>query len=190
MTRTESAGYLLYAEETGDLRFVAAVQHADRLLKIPVPIEQSIAGAAFITGQPVLVSNASDDPRYFKRIEEETGFVARTLLAVPLQYQARRGGVLVVENRHDDVAFDQNDVDVLTALASLATIAIENTRLVETVQQIQAELQQRFAEREELLSDVTTAREAILVLQQTKEQQRRAEDVAAPRQRVGRSTLA
>src|SRR5512139_2678410 len=57
LTEAESAGLLLHDGSAGVLRFVAAAEQADILLDIPVPIEGSIAGAAFTSGQPVVVND-------------------------------------------------------------------------------------------------------------------------------------
>jgi hypothetical protein len=71
LTDAESAGLLLHDGRAGVLRFVAASLQADILLDIPVPIDGSIAGAAFTSGQPVVVDDVSADPRHFKAIEEK-----------------------------------------------------------------------------------------------------------------------
>ena len=133
LTASEVAGILLFDEGTSELRFVAATSSANRLLDIPVPIDASIAGAAFSSGKPVIVPEVRSDPRYYSAVEETIGLVARSLLAVPLQFQERRIGVLEVENKRQG-EFDREDVEMLTVLAAQATVAIENTRLVEALQ--------------------------------------------------------
>ncbi len=98
LTATESAGILLQDEATQELCFVTATTFAEEILHVPVPIEQSIAGACFTSGAPVVVPDVSCDPRYFGEFEKRTGVKARSLLAVPLQYRERRIGVLEVQN--------------------------------------------------------------------------------------------
>src|SRR5512143_2011153 len=71
LTDAESAGLLLRDGSAEVLRFVAASLHADILLDIPVPIERSIAGAAFISGQPLIVDDVGADPRHFREIEDQ-----------------------------------------------------------------------------------------------------------------------
>lgn len=145
LTQTQTAGLLLFNEGAGDLRFTVVSHFADQLLDIPVPVKSSVAGAAFVSGAPVIVPDAHTDPRYYPVVEEKIGFAACSLLAVPLQFKERRLGVLEVENKCGDKPFTEVDVSWLSTLAAQAAIAIENARLVKA-------LEQRVAEREEALA--------------------------------------
>ena len=176
LTSAESAGILLGAEGQSELRFVAVAGQADRLLDIPVPIDRSIAGVAFTSGQPVNVSDAGADPRYYPIDQDQLQFKARSLLAVPLQYKERRVGVLEVENKRDGTAFEAGDVELLEILAAQATIAIENARLVEDLRRAQDDLKQQLVEREELLAQVLTTRADLTALQQAQAQLRESEE--------------
>jgi signal transduction histidine kinase len=138
LTETEAADILLLDERENQLRFVAATQK-DQQLNILVPIEFSIAGAAFTSGEAVIVSDVSNDPRYYSKVEETIHNEARSLLAVPLQYKECKIGALEIENKCDDSPFDQCDVDILTLLATQATVAIENVRLYQAAQRELAE---------------------------------------------------
>jgi PAS domain S-box-containing protein len=135
----EAAALLLRDESAAGLRLVAASAQPDILLDIPVPIDRSIAGAAFTSGQPVVINNGSADPRYVKMTGEEIDLKARALLAVPLLYRQRRVGVLEVENKRSGAAFDDDDASTLLLLASQAAVAIENARLIETLEQHRAQ---------------------------------------------------
>ena len=106
LTDAESAGLLLHDGSADVLRFVAASLHADILLDIPVPIDRSIAGAAFTSGQSIIVDDVHADSRHFREIEDQVDLKARSLVAVPLQYLQRRIGVLEVENKRNDAPFD------------------------------------------------------------------------------------
>jgi signal transduction histidine kinase len=134
LTGSETAAILLSTNQSNELRFVAAHQFNDRLVDIPVPIDRSVAGVCFTSGEPVIVQDAQSDPRYYPVADEATGLKAHSLLAVPLQFKTRRIGVLEAENKKPDRTFSPEDVETLTALASQATVAIENARLVKTLQ--------------------------------------------------------
>ncbi|MBN1887349.1 MAG: GAF domain-containing protein [Thermoflexales bacterium] len=110
-------------------------------------MDSSIAGSAFSACQPVIVPDVGLDPRYYRAVEKATGFKARALLALPLRFQDCQVGVLEVENKRDDSAFGQADVDMLTALAAHAAVAIENARLYA---QAQAEIAERTRAEAEL----------------------------------------
>jgi signal transduction histidine kinase len=135
LTGSEAASILLLDERAGTLRFIAASILADQLADIPVPIEGSIAGATFSSGEPQIVLDVRTDPRYYKTVEQQVGFEARSLLAVPLQFKDRRIGVLEAENKQGSEGFNQEDVETLTMLAAQAAVAIENARLVEALRE-------------------------------------------------------
>lgn len=134
LTDSETAAILLQTGQTGNLRFVAAHQFNERLVDIAVPIDRSVAGLCFTSGEPVIVRDAHSDPRYYPAADEAVGHQTRSLLAVPLQFKTRRIGVLEAQNKLSDQAFTPEDVETLTALAAQATAAIENARLVKTLQ--------------------------------------------------------
>ena len=46
---------------------------------------EGIAGAAFLTGQSIIVDDAYADPRFNAAIDRETGYVTKTVLCVPIR---------------------------------------------------------------------------------------------------------
>jgi signal transduction histidine kinase len=157
LTNSEVAAILLLDKRSEGLRFVATSNLADQLLDVPVPVEGSIGGAALSSGEPVIVRNARDDPRHFKAVDKVMEIETRSLLAVPLEFKEHRIGVLEAENKQGDEEFDQEDVEMLAALAAQATVAIENARLVGALRQSHDELEQRVKERTAELSAANAA---------------------------------
>ncbi len=170
LTDTESAAILLHDGVSGQLRFIAASRYADELLNIPVPIAGSIAGAVFTSGEPLVVANVSADPRHYTSVGEAIGFQAQSLLAVPLHYLQRRIGVLEAENKRNGAPFDDDDISVLAMLATQATVAIENARLFETLEQHRTQLEGLVDERVAEIKHINTQ------LQAEVQERRRAED--------------
>ena len=147
LTDSSSAGILLFSEQERMLRFTTVSGSAGALTGIPVPIENSIAGYVFSTGEAVIVSDVDKAPRYYAKVAEQIGIKAHSLMAVPLQFQGRRIGVLEVENKRQDQEFDQYDLDILGALAAHATIAINNTQLYQQLEQHRDHLQDLVDDR-------------------------------------------
>jgi GAF domain-containing protein len=144
LVNCETVGILLSDEQPNALRFVAATLYQDRLFDIPVPIDASIAGVAYVNDEPIIVQDVLSDPRYYPKVAELLNYPAHSLLAVPLKFHDRKIGVLEAENKKNDQQFDETDAQVLTALATQATIAIENARQVERYKQLaEAEQNQR-----------------------------------------------
>ena len=84
-----------------------------------------ITGWVAGTGEPLLVADVSQDPRYVLLAETAT---TRSELCVPIKTKEAVVGVLNVESDQLN-AFDESDLVVLQSLANQAAIAIENARL-------------------------------------------------------------
>ncbi len=135
LTDTEAASILLYDEKSGKLSFAAATgANSEQLARKTVPVEGSVAGSIFKSGQPVLVTKANLDPRHYDGIGKAIDFHTRTILGVPLSIKSRSIGVLEALNKHGDVPFTDEDTQVLSTLAAQAAIAIQNAQMVGALQ--------------------------------------------------------
>lgn len=103
--------------------------------------EEGVTGWVVAAGEPLLVPDVSQEPRYVRVTDTET----RSELAVPIKVKEKVTGVINVESDRLD-AFDESDVAVLQSLAHQAAIAIENARLFKA--------ERRRAEEFRLISEV------------------------------------
>jgi len=130
----EAASILLYDEKDKRLFFAAATgSDPGELAKIPVPIENSLAGTIFSTSQHIIINNAEQDPRHYSLVSDHLKFGVRTLLGVPMPIKDRMVGVLEALNKREGV-FDEHDASVLAVTAAHAAIAINNARLLRATQ--------------------------------------------------------
>ena len=112
-----------------------------------------IAGQVMESGESLNIPDVSQDPRHFGEVDAKTGFVTRSLLAVPLCVKDRSMGVLEALNRRDGRPFDGEDQALFEAFADLVALAIEN-----------AQLYRRGLEQERLAQELRTARDIQLGL--------------------------
>ncbi len=131
LTDAETGSILLADRRTGELRFEATT-HPDghAIYQMAVPME-SIAGWVFQHNEPVIVSDARKDPRFYAQVDRETGWETRTLMAAPMAVRGKVIGVLEVVNRRNGGAFTPDDLETLRILADQAAIAVENAVLFE-----------------------------------------------------------
>ncbi len=96
--------------------------------KPPLTLGQGITGRVAQSGQPTVVEDVRQEPRYrYPEIAEQEGLQA--LLCVPLQVRERVIGVL---NGYTDQphTFTPQEIELFQTLANQAALAIENARLV------------------------------------------------------------
>jgi GAF domain-containing protein len=93
------------------------------------PSAEGIAGYVFTTGQPLAVSDTAADPRFDRTAAERTGYVPRSILAVPLIDDEGTIGVLEVLDKRGDAAFGLRDLDLASVFARQAAVAIRASRV-------------------------------------------------------------
>lgn len=129
----EAGSLLLTDPATGELVFqIALGDKAAEVKPFRIPRGEGIAGEVALTGKPLMVANAHLDKRHFKKLDQTTKFLTRNILCVPLVLYDQIIGVLEVMNKRNG-NFTQTDLDLLSAIASYAAIAIQNARLHENV---------------------------------------------------------
>jgi signal transduction histidine kinase len=132
LTDTETASIMLVDPKTGELRFEASSQAdmtAGAMEAIVVPIDGSLAGWVVRHGEPSLVEDVRNDPRFFRGVDETIDFETRNLLGVPMIAHNRVIGVVQAVNKRPGSQWTEDDINTLTTLAAQAAVAIENARL-------------------------------------------------------------
>lgn len=126
----EAGSLFLLDEQTDELVFKVTVGPvAANLVGQRLAPGTGIVGRAVQTRGPVIQNEEQRNLSHFSAIDQQTGFVSRSLMAVPLQVKDRVTGVIEVINRRDGLPFLDDDQMLLTAFAGQAAVAIENARL-------------------------------------------------------------
>ena len=109
------------------------VAQGPNMSEIRVPRGMGIAGHVAVTGEIVNIRDAYQDPRFNPEVDHRTGYRTRTILCMPLRNEKSEiVGVMQVLNKKEGV-FTEEDEQLLDALGSQTTIALENSRLFEEV---------------------------------------------------------
>ncbi|MEP7190432.1 MAG: GAF domain-containing protein, partial [Roseiflexaceae bacterium] len=64
---------------------VATGDRGERLAEVTVPLGQGIIGQVVASGERMLVADVSKEERHYKQVDEQSGFVTRSILCVPLR---------------------------------------------------------------------------------------------------------
>ncbi len=140
--QAEAASLLLKEPGEKALRIrVALGEHRAEVEGHHLLAGQGLAGWVFREGVPVIVPDVQSDPRFWSGMDAVTGFTTRAMLCVPLRVRDEVIGVIQVMNRPADNPFSGEDLNLLSAIAAHAAIAIENARLHEQTARHAAELE-------------------------------------------------
>jgi GAF domain-containing protein len=116
------------AEET--LTFhVASGAGADEVVGMQVGVNQGIAGWVVTSGQPIAIGDVTKDPRFASGFASDTGYVPRSILAMPLETERQMIGVIEVLDRNRQSGDSGDDMQLLGLFARQAALAIESSRV-------------------------------------------------------------
>lgn len=124
-----AASLYLIDEQAQELVFeVALGPKAHEVKKFRVPLGHGIAGLVALSGQPMAVSDASNDPRQASDIARSVGYTPQSMLCVPLFYNDEIIGVLQLLDKEGESSFSSSDMEILGLFANQAAVAIEQSR--------------------------------------------------------------
>lgn len=158
----EAASIALYRPATDTLEFViAAGAQGQGVVGRSIPAEQGIAGYAFTTGEPIAIAEPEQDSRFPKDFSAGTGYVPRSILAIPMRSEARTTGVLEVLDKRAG-SFTMRDIELAAVFADQAAVAIQiGARALEAQQlmrmMLAGELPEEHDELQEMISAATRA---------------------------------
>lgn len=98
--------------------------------------------------------------------ESESLLVAQTksLLCVPLTHGERVRGLIYLVSGKCDVAFDERHLEMVTAIASVASVAIENARYIEWLKDERQRLQDEISLKHSMIGDSLKMRQVLEVI--------------------------
>jgi putative nucleotidyltransferase with HDIG domain len=117
-------------------RGIDHVNLAETAFKVSGTIVRKVAE----TGEPILTTNAQQDPRFVAQ-ESVIAFNLRSILCAPLKLKNVLIGVLYVDNRVHTGIFREDDLNLITAFADQAAVAIHNADLFEKLRKTNLQLE-------------------------------------------------
>ncbi len=102
---------------------------------IRMKMGEGIVGWVASSGEPLVVPDTEKDNRFSAKVDSLTGFITRSIIALPIKHREQILGVLEVLNKRGPDAFDSEDLEVLAIVASQIGIAIQNAKLYTRLRQ-------------------------------------------------------
>lgn len=104
------------------------------ILNLRLDADQGIVGKSVQTKTCQIVRDVSKDPAFAKSVDENTGFVTRSILCAPLLIRGNCIGALeLVNKKSGNGLFDDHDKNLLMALASAAALSIHNATMAKAL---------------------------------------------------------
>lgn len=143
---------IMMRDEASEELKVAVARLRDRVGDVgEIRVSRTIMEEVVGKGKSVLTSDAQHDPRFMSSTMTLQGI--RSVLAVPLGVGEKVFGIIYADSPIAEARFTEDHLKVLTTLASVAAIRVENARLLEEQLdrerlehelQLASEIQQRF----------------------------------------------
>jgi GAF domain-containing protein len=126
----EASSIALFDPARGQLVFeVAAGEQGQGVIGLAISPDQGIAGYVYTTGQPLALSEVERDARFGRGAAEATGYVPRSIVAIPLIDERGTIGVLEVLDKRSSAAFSLRDIELAGVFARQAAVAIRASRV-------------------------------------------------------------
>ncbi|MBI3373404.1 MAG: GAF domain-containing protein [Betaproteobacteria bacterium] len=130
----ERGSLFLNDEKTGELYSRVAQGNVNR--EIRLLNTSGIAGNVFTSGESLMIQDAYADPRFNRSIDEQTGYVTRSILCVPIR--TVKGDLIGVAQTLNKVKgkFTYGDMKLLEEMTTQGAIALQTAQYIDRMNQI------------------------------------------------------
>jgi len=136
LTEADRASIFLLDREKQELWSIVTLDGT----QIRLDARMGLAGIAALNGKIVNVKDVQEDPRFYKRVDAQTGFRTRSILIVPFKnHEGQVMGTFQALNKRRG-AFTKDDERVLQTLAEQAATIIQTPELISNLKRLQEEL--------------------------------------------------
>jgi signal transduction histidine kinase len=147
LTGAERGFLVLQEAETGAWHLQAARNYSQENLRPKdMEISRTVINTVIENGKGLVTTDAQTDPRFAQQ-DSVVFYALRSILCAPLLLRGKPIGAIYVDNRAQAGLFNRDDLEMLSAFAIQAAIAIDNARLYTRTDQA---LARRIAELETL----------------------------------------
>ncbi len=153
ITHAERGSVLLLNEDSNTFRVAAshgfASQELREMQSIPVDLSETLCSEIIKTGKPLMVQDIKSRPDlavYSKGIYKTGSFISIPLYSAGDLKERKIIGVLNVSDKATSESFKSNDLKLLNALTSQASVAIANALTLNQLKHSQEELEKTLQE--------------------------------------------
>ena len=129
---TEAASISFVSENGDNLNFYTAVgKSKDKVVESSIPKGKGIAWWVIENRQLAKVNDVTKDPRFYNRIDGDSGFTTHSMIAAPVIVDDKPVGVIEILNHRDNKLFDNDDLDMLASIAEMVGTSLAHVRAIQ-----------------------------------------------------------
>ncbi|MDP7421991.1 MAG: GAF domain-containing protein, partial [bacterium] len=131
--KAEAGTFFMVDEKVNEIVCTEALGPArDKVLDLRIPMGAGVVGWCIKTRKPTIIYDTSKDKRFHFDVDQQTGFVTKSVICVPIVHQKHAlGAVELFNKRTGDGKFDDRDMDILKIIADNAAAILNNTKIHE-----------------------------------------------------------
>ena len=130
----EAASVLLLDDDKTSFRFYQVEGPAKPVLAgATFPADKGLAGSVLQSQQSEVINDVHEDPRFYGKIDSESGFQTRNMIVMPLTAGEERIGVLEILNKAQGGHFTEEERLLVLSIADEIAFAIRNAKVFEYV---------------------------------------------------------
>jgi adenylate cyclase len=113
-----------------------------------------VAGYVFNAGKGLVVHDAYSDPRFNRSVDEQTGFVTRSILCVPIR--TAKGDVIGVAQALNKKKgkFTQRELALFEAMVAQGSLALQSAQFIERLEKVRQQEMEFINVVSEMTSDI------------------------------------
>jgi putative nucleotidyltransferase with HDIG domain len=137
-------GFLMLRHRNGELRpeIARGISHIN-LVEKEFEFSRTIVRRVIESCEPVLTTNAQEDPRFENQVSI-AAYQLRSIICAPLKIKDKLIGVIYVDNRARTGIFRESDLELVSAFANQAAMAIDNADLFDNLQKSNRDLEKAY----------------------------------------------
>jgi Nif-specific regulatory protein len=150
----KASSLLLKDERTGRLFFhIATGEKKDEVKRFELEKGEGIAGWVAEHGEPLLVKNVQEDPRWSDKISTATAFETKSIACAPLKVGDTILGVIEIIDHVDGSLLMDDDMEMLKAFSELAAASILKAQVYSSVHKQNKHLREALHEKFTIIGD-------------------------------------
>ena len=123
------AGTLFLLEEDGQALVCRASIGPVDIRGLRLRSDEGIVGRSVRRNSVEVVNDTRADANFLNRVDQQSGFITRSILCAPMTVGKERLGAIEVLNKIGGGPFDAHDMHLLRVMSSSAALAVSNARM-------------------------------------------------------------